>query len=139
MKQLFVWCGLLVLGLMSTISVADSFSFGISKDIKALEKINVGGVEKDQEANLLDVIKSVANWVFGILWLIALLLVMYGWVLMVTSAGEDDTYKKWWTIMRSALIWLVIIGVAWFVVSIIIWLLQKTTLAAKWSGAGTEQ
>lgn len=67
MKQLFVWCGLLVLGLMSTISVADSFSFGISKDIKALEKINVGGVEKDQEANLLDVIKSVANWVFGIL------------------------------------------------------------------------
>ena len=111
-----------------------------SESVKSLKNINISGVaDGDQEAGLLDVIKWITNWVLGVLALIALILVMYGGFLMVTSAGADDAYTKWRTIMKSALIGLCIIGIAWFVVSIIIWLIQQRGTAAEWTSACTDQ
>lgn len=94
---------------------------------------NNSGVLTHQGDNLLDVIKSVTNWVLGILALICLVLVIYGWFLMVTSAGEDDAYNKWWEILKSALIGLAIIGLARYVISGILRLTQKTW----WWSVGT--
>lgn len=143
MKQsILLLVGVLFMGMLG-VTTAFDFSFWYQRNgteaVKSIKNISVGGVDQDQEDNLLDVIKGVANWVFGILALIALLIVIYGWFLMLTSAGEDDAYTKWWSVMKSALIWIVIIGVAWFVVSGIIWVVQQTGRAAEWSTAGTDQ
>lgn len=83
-----------------------------------------------QEDALINVVKWWVNRVLGILGLIALLILMYGGFLMVTSAGEEEQYKKGRTILKHAVIGLIIIGVAWFVVSIVFWLVNKTTTIA---------
>ena len=46
---------------------------------------------------------------------------------MVTAAGNEENYKKGFTILRQAAIGLILIGIAWFVVSIIFWLVSITT------------
>ena len=73
---------------------------------------------------LVSVIKWAINWALGILAFIALVILLYGGFLMVTAAGETEKYDKWFTILKQAAIGLVLIGVAWFVVSIIFWLIN---------------
>lgn len=143
MKQFMLLITALLLVATVSVTTAFDFSFWYQRNgveaVKSIKNISVGGVQQDQKDNFLDVVKGVANWVFGILALIALLIVMYWGFLMVTSTGEDDGYTKWLSIMKSALIGIALIGVAWFVVSIIIWLAQQTWRAAEWSTANTNQ
>jgi len=89
--------------------------------------VNVIGTPTQQKDAAINVVKSFVNWVLGILAFIALIIVIYGGFLMVTSAGEDDSYNKWRTILKYALIGLALIGLARFIVSIIFWLVNKTT------------
>jgi phosphatidylglycerophosphate synthase len=85
---------------------------------------------------LINVIKGGVNWVLGILALIALIILLYGWFLMVTSAGNEEQYKKWRTILQHAAIGLMLIGVAWFIISIVFWLVNQT---AEWAPAADTQ
>lgn len=143
MKQVILFVSGIIFFVGVSVTTAFDFSFWYQRNgteaVKSIKNISVGGVDQDQKDNFLDVVKGIANWVFGILALIALIIVMYGGFLMLTSAGEDDKYTTWWSIMKSALIGLLIIGVAWFVVSGIIWLVQQAGRAAEWSTAGTDQ
>jgi hypothetical protein len=114
------------------------FSFwrqrGDSESISALKQINTTGIKDgDKEDWLLDVIRWVTNRVLWILGFIALVLALYGWFIMVTSAWDDDKYSNWRWILKSALIWLAIIWLAWFVVSIILWLIQNSGTEAAWT------
>jgi len=79
-----------------------------------------------QEDALVNVIKWWINWVLGILALIALIVLLWGGFLMVTAAGNEDRYSKWWTILKQAAIGLLLIGIAWFIISIIFWLVNLT-------------
>lgn len=101
------------------------------------EEVNLIWTDNQQQDAFVNIVKSWVNWVLGILALIALIIVMYGGFLMVTSAGDDDAYSKWFTILKYAAIWLVLIGVAWFVVSIIFWLISITANEADWTTANT--
>ena len=92
--------------------------------------VQVIGNDKGKDDALVNVIKWWVNWVLWILALIALIILMYGWFLMVTAAWDDEKYKKWWTILKHAAIWLILIGVAWFIISIIFWLVNKTAFNA---------
>lgn len=74
----------------------------------------------------LDVIKWAVNWVLWLWWLIALIMLIYGWVLMVTSQGNEEWYSNWFKVVKAALIWIWIIWVAWFVVSLWLRLAQET-------------
>ena len=89
-----------------------------------------------QEDALINVIKWWVNWVLGVLALIALIILMYGWLLMVTAAGNEERYGKGRTILKQAAIGLVVIGLAWFVVSIIFWLVNVTSEWVEWAGTG---
>lgn len=84
----------------------------------------------DQEWGLVQVIKNFINWVLWILALIVLVIVLVWWFQMVTASGNEEKYKKWFTILKHAGIWLVIIWLAWFLVTIIFWLLRGTTWTA---------
>ena len=56
---------------------------------------------------------------------------------MVTSGGDDKKYEAGFTILKHAAIGLILIGVAWFVISLVFWLVNKT--ASNAGAAGTEQ
>jgi hypothetical protein len=60
-----------------------------------------------------------------VLGLIALIILLWGGFLMVTSAGNEERYNKGRTILQHAAIGLAIIGVAWFIVSIVFWLVNQ--------------
>jgi hypothetical protein len=53
---------------------------------------------------------------------IALVICLWAGFQMVTAAGDDGKYKKGITILKQAGIGLVIIGLAWLIVSVIFWL-----------------
>jgi hypothetical protein len=72
-------------------------------------------------------VKSVVNWFLGILWLVALIVMLYGWFLMLTSVGNEETYNKWRKVLRAAAIGIVLIGVAWFVLSLIFRLIVQAS------------
>ena len=127
--------------LYSSSTFSFDFSFWYQRNgteaVKAIKNINTWWVDGDKKDWLLDVIRDATNWILGILALIALIILIYGWFLMLTSAGDDDKYGKWWSVMKSALTWLVIIGLARFVVSLVIWLSQSMT---RWvDGANSNQ
>lgn len=46
---------------------------------------------------------------------------------MVTSAGDEDKYGKGFTILKHAAVGLLMIGVAWFVISIVFRLVNVTS------------
>ena len=85
---------------------------------------------------LVDVIKSAINWILGILALIALVVLLYGGFLMVTAAGNEENYKKGFTILKQAAIGLILIGIAWFIVSIVFWLVNLIGAGAQDAGTG---
>ncbi len=83
----------------------------------------ISGTGETQGGKLVDVIKSFINWMLGILSLIALVMLLLGWFKMVTAAGDEEKYKGGFKIMKQAWVWLAVIGLSWFVVSIIFWVI----------------
>lgn len=81
----------------------------------------------DQNDSLVQIIKNFINWVLWILALIVLVIVLIWGFQMVTASGNEEKYKKWFTILKHAGIGLVIIWLSWFIVTIIFWLLRGTT------------
>ena len=86
--------------------------------------------EGTQATNIMDVIRTFLNWVLGILSLVALVVLLYGGFNMVTAAGDDAKYKKWFTILQQAAVGLAIIGLSWIIVSAIFWIIG-------WAATGT--
>jgi hypothetical protein len=78
---------------------------------------------------LIQVIKNAINWVLGMLSLVALVLCLWWWFQIVTAAWDEWKQKKWMSVLKHAAIWLVIIWLSWFVVTIIFWILRGVTWA----------
>ena len=97
--------------------------------------INAPGTGQDQQAGLIQIIKNFINWTLGILALITLVLLLWGGFQMVTAAGDDGKYKAGFKILKQAAIGLAFIALAWFMVSIIFWLIG--TVGAKTTGSAT--
>lgn len=73
-------------------------------------------------SGLLTWIKNVVNFVLWVLSLIALIILLWWWFQMVTAAWNEEKYKKWFTILKQAWIWLALIWFSWLIVSFIFWL-----------------
>ena len=101
------------------------------------KQVNTLGTDTQQKDAFIDVVKWGVNRVLGILALIALIFLIYGGFQMVTSGGDDKKYEAGFTILKHAAIGLILIGVAWFVISLVFWLVNKT--ASNAGAAGTEQ
>jgi uncharacterized membrane protein len=101
--------------------------------------VNTVGTNDGQQDAFVNVIKSAVNRTLWILALIALLVLLYGGFQMVTAAGNEEQYGKWMTILKQAAFGLVMIGVAWFIVSIIFWLVNLFTTTSEGSTAWTDQ
>lgn len=99
--------------------------------------LNVVWAWAGQQDAFVNVVKWAINWMLGILALIALIILLYGGFQMVTSAGDEDKYTAWFTILKHAATGLILIGIAWFIVSIIFWLVNLLTWSSAWSNAWT--
>lgn len=86
---------------------------------------SVPGSSGMAETNLLTVVKSIINWALWLLALITLVLLLWGWFQMVTAAGDDGKYKKWFKILQQAGMWLLFISVSWLIVSLIFWVISS--------------
>ena len=75
-------------------------------------------------SKLLDTVRSTINWLLGILATIALVICLYAWFLMVTSAGDQKKYESGVNILKYAAIWLIIIWLSWLFVSVIFWFIR---------------
>lgn len=91
------------------------------------DNVAVPGGGTGQQDTFVNVVKGAINWILGILALIALIILLYGGFQMVTSAGDEEKYKSGFTILKHAATGLILIGIAWFVVSIIFWLVNTLT------------
>lgn len=100
------------------------------------QNLSVPGAGANQTDSFVNVVRNAINWVLGILALIALILLLWGGFQMVTAAGDEGKYSAGFTILKQAAIGLVLIGVAWFVISIIFFVINITTTSAP-GGAGT--
>lgn len=143
MKYLAWWSKSVVLALVCVVSLMWSLAsaqwnpdnpYKNPSDDGNAWKIAVPGAKdsKGTQDSLVNVIKWWVNRLLGILALIALIILMYWGFQMVTSAGDDGKYEAWFTILKHAALWLILIGVAWFIVSIIFWLVNQTTDKAWW-------
>lgn len=96
--------------------------------------IGVGGAGTDQKGGFIGVVKNFINWVLGILSLITLVLLLWGGFQMVTAAGDDNKYQAGFKILKQAAIGLAFIALAWFMVSIIFWIISGTGAGANPNG-----
>lgn len=147
LKRLFVLLVFFCTSCLSAISYAqlnnDGNPFVNEKHSWWAQKISViwlndaGETDGGKEDALITVIKNTVNRGLGSLALIALIILMYGGFLMVIAAGDEEKYKKGFTILKQAAVGLILIGLAWFVISMVFWLINLTADQA-WSASSDE-
>lgn len=110
--------------------MATNWGFGL-KWVDYQERIwdiEIKGIEEwKQDGKLIDVIKWWFNRVLGILGLIALLVLLRWGFQMLTAAWDDKKYGAGQSHLKSAATALIYIGVAWFIVSILFYLVKLFT------------
>lgn len=99
----------------------------LTNTIQWQQWIQVAWSEEDQHWSLVQIVKNFINWVLWILALIVLVIVLIWGFQMVTASGNEEKYKKWFTILKHAGIGLVIIWLSWFIVTIVFRLLRGST------------
>ena len=75
-----------------------------------------GNVPQDLTTSLV----NMTNWILGFIGLIAILFIIYGGVLYLTSAGDDSRVENGKKTITYALMGLVIAGLAYAIVNVII-------------------
>ncbi len=72
------------------------------------------------EGDLRDLIKTLLNYFLGFLGFVATLMVIYGGILYVTAAGNEDNAGKGKTVMMQAAIGIIIIMISFALVNTIL-------------------
>lgn len=94
--------------------------------------------ETASQSTLISTIKTFVNWILWMLSLIALVLCLWGWFQMLTAGWDETKYKKWFTILKQAGLWLAIIWLSWLIVSLIFRLINnsaQTSATPSWGNA----
>lgn len=65
-------------------------------------------------------IKNITDWILGFVGMIAVLMIIWGGVLYLTSAGDEDKAKTGKRTVSYAIIGLVVAGIAYAIVNVII-------------------
>jgi len=102
-------------------------------------QIGVAGADQWGQGNegFLGFVQSAVNWILALLGLITIIILIYGGFQMVTAAGDDGKYKKWFTIVKQAAIGLILIGTSALIVNLIFAFVNSNTQTA--STGGTTQ
>lgn len=77
--------------------------------------------------DLIEVIRKFINRILTLLATIALVICLWWGFQMLTAAWDENKYKKWFTILKQAWIWLIIIGLSRIIVRLIFWLITMVS------------
>ncbi|MBU1149149.1 Ig-like domain-containing protein, partial [Patescibacteria group bacterium] len=80
----------------------------------------IGGEIGYSDSNLLDITLNVVRWALGLLALVAVIFIIYGGYLWMSSRGNEETVTKAKRVIRDAVIGLVIVLLAWAIVTYVI-------------------
>lgn len=80
---------------------------------------------------ILAIIQIAVNWILGILAFIALIYLLYCWFLVLSSWSNDKNASKWTSWIKTTVIAIVWIGLAWLVISAMIWLINYVTVTVE--------
>ena len=138
LKKTFLYLWLLFSAFVGTVSIAqwtgstdlNVYSTNLFNENSTNETniwISTIWTNQDQRWSLIQIIKNAINWVLWMLALIALVLCLWWWFQIVTAAWDEWKQKKWLSVLKHAAIWLVVIWLSWFVVTIIFRLLRGVT------------
>lgn len=73
---------------------------------------------------IINILNQIMNYTLGLLALVALVYLMYHGIMMVTAAGDEERYNKWFGGIKYASIALAWIWLSWFVVSLIFYIID---------------
>lgn len=111
----------------------------VDAEVKGVKVPWADANDKIKNDTLVNVIKGAINRVLGILALIALVILLWWGFQMVTANGDDGQYKMGFTLLKQAAGGLAMIGVAWFLISIIFFVITLVTDPANvWTDAWTD-
>lgn len=89
-------------------------------------------IQKEWSRELIDVAINFINRVLWILWVIALAICLRWGFQMVTASWDENKYKKWYTVLKQAWIWLAVIWLSWIIVRLVLWLIS-TMRSGAWA------
>ena len=81
----------------------------------------------------LDFVQTAINRILALLWLITIIILIYGGIQMVTAAWDDWKYKKWFTIVKQAIIGLILIWTSALIVNLIFNFVNTNTETTGWT------
>ena len=81
----------------------------------------VAGADKGGQGDtwFISFVQSAVNWILAFLGLITIIILIWWGFQMVTAAGDNNKYQKWFTIVKQAVIGLILIGVSALIVNLI--------------------
>jgi len=64
----------------------------------------------------------IREFLFNILWIIAVGALIYVGYLFVTARGKPDEFKKAWMHVIYIIVWILLVSAAWWIVSLVAWI-----------------
>ena len=74
-------------------------------------------------------VQTSVNRILWFLGLISIIVLIWWWFQMVTAAGDDGKYKKWFTIVKQAVIWLILIWASAMIINLVFNFMNTNTSA----------
>ena len=98
--------------------------------------IGLAGADQGGQGSegFLDFVQTAINYILTLLGLITIIILVYGGFQMVTAGGDDGKYKKGFTIVKQAVVGLILIGVSALIVNMIFYFVNtNTTTGGGWN------
>ena len=88
------------------------------------------------DTSFITFVQTAVNWILWFLGLISIIILIWGGFQMVTAAGDDGKYKKWFTIVKQAVIWLILIWASAMIINLVFSFMSSNTSTAGTSTSG---
>lgn len=95
-------------------------------------KINQRGINESWNNYLLTNAIKLVDWVMSLLSVVTLVVLLIWGFKMITANWDDWKYKKWFTILKHAAIWLIIIWLSRAIIRLIFRFIKKTDTDANY-------
>lgn len=79
---------------------------------------------------ILAIIQIAINWILGILAFVALVYMLYCWFLVLSSWSDDKNASAWKKWIKTTVIAIAWIGLAWLIISAMIWFINTVTVSS---------
>ena len=75
----------------------------------------------------IDFVQTAINWILGFLAMITIIILIWGGFQMVTAAWDEGKYKKGFTIVKQAVVWIILIWASALIVNLIFSFMNTNT------------